>query len=316
MRAADKVGRVAPLRSVGLVLHPKRDSAPSIEAVLVWARTHDVTVLALADEVARIDCEATVVPPAELAARADLVISIGGDGTMLRAMRMVSGHRPPVLAVNLGKLGFLADVDVPELPGALARIHAGEYRSEPRAAVCATVPRWTGPGGTTPDPRLSETLDTSSPDGPRVLAFNDIALVRNPGQGLAAVALSVDGQPFLSYSADAVIVATATGSTAYSFSAGGPIVSPTVAGLVVTPAAPHSTFNRAVLLDADELLALEVLPSSGPLSVEVDGEVAGLADPGTVVHLRSVPDAARVVRLGDTTFYQRARRKLNLTGGA
>jgi NAD+ kinase len=299
-----------------------------MEAVLGWARTHGVTVLALGDEVARIDCDATVVEPAELAARSDLVISLGGDGTMLRAMRMVSGHRPPVLAVNLGKLGFLADVDPPELAAALEKIRVGEYRAEPRAAVCATVPRWTGPGGTAPGPGgAGEALRTMPQggeialvddvgEGPRVLAFNDIALVRNPGHGLAAVELRVDGQPFVKYSADAVIVATATGSTAYSFSAGGPIVSPTVAGLLVTPAAPHSTFNRAVLLDSRELLALEVLPHSGALAVEVDGEVAGIADPGTVVHLVTVPDAARVVRIGDTTFYQRARRKLNLTGGA
>ena len=97
------------------------------------------------------------------------------------------------------------------------------------------------------------------PDGTAVTAFNDIALVRIPGDGLSAVAVSVEGHPFVRYAADAVIVATSTGSTAYSFSAGGPIVSPRVEGFLVVPAAAHSAFNRALVLSADERVTLELL---------------------------------------------------------
>jgi NAD+ kinase len=109
-------------------------------------------------------------------------------------------------------------------------------------------------------------------------------------------------------------VATTTGSTAYSFSAGGPIISPTVEGVLVVPAAAHSTFNRALVLSADEHLALDVLPSSGRLAVEVDGEVAGHLSGGETMTITAVPAAARVVRLGHTTFYERARRKLQVSG--
>jgi NAD+ kinase len=130
------------------------------------------------------------------------------------------------------------------------------------------------------------------------------------------VAVLVGGQPFVSYAADAVIVATPTGSTAYSFSAGGPIMSPSVEALLVTPAAPHSAYNRGVVLSVTDAVTLELLPSCGRLAVEVDGQVSCYADAGQSIDLRSRPGGARVVRLGETTFYQRARRKLRITDSA
>jgi NAD+ kinase len=197
-----------------------------------------------------------------------------------------------VLGVNLGKLGFLAEVDVPDLPEALTAIDDHEFTIEPRLAVDAML------GDRT------------------VTAFNDVAVVRVPGDGSAVVAVRVAGQRFVSYAADAVIVATPTGSTAYSFSAGGPITSPSVEALLVTPAAPHSAWSRGVVLSVDDTVELEMLPTSGRLAVEVDGEVAGYVGPGDRIELLARPAAARVVRLGRTTFYQRARRKLRLTDSA
>jgi NAD+ kinase len=149
-----------------------------------------------------------------------------------------------------------------------------------------------------------------------VSAFNDIALVRIPGEGLAAVGVRVDGCSFVRYAADAVLVSTPTGSTAYSYSVGGPIVSPTVEGLLVGAAAAHSSFNRSLLLSLDEDLELDVLPSSGRLAVEVDGVVVGHAMAGESLRIEPVRAAARVVRLGGTSFYERARRKLRVVGSA
>jgi NAD+ kinase len=280
------------MHSVGMVLHPERDSAEAVEAVLGWAARNGAAVYGIGSEIVRLNCAATSVLAEELARRSDLLVSIGGDGTMLRAMRLADGQHSPVLGVNLGKLGFLAEVDVPDLPAALSAIDAHDYTIEPRLAVdCAVA-------------------------GQRFTAFNDIALVRVPGDGMAAVAVLVGGQPFVSYSADAVIVATTTGSTAYSFSAGGPIVSPAVEALLVTPAAPHSAFNRGIVLSLADTVSLEVLPGSGKLAVEVDGPVAGYVSPGDVLDITARPAAARVVRLGMTTFYQRARRKLRITDSA
>ena len=280
------------MHSAGLVLHPKRDSADAVAAVLGWAAKRDIEILGIEGEIVRLNCAAIAVTPAELGRRADLVVSLGGDGTMLRAMRIADGQRAPVLGVNLGKLGFLAEVDVPDLPGALTAIDDHEFSIEPRLAVDAVLNDQT------------------------VTAFNDVAVVRVPGDGSAVVAVRVGGQPFVSYAADAVVVATPTGSTAYSFSAGGPITSPSVEALLVTPAAPHSAWSRGVVLSVHDAVELEILPTSGRLAVEVDGGVAGYVVPGDRIQLHARPGAARVVRLGHTTFYQRARRKLRLTDSA
>jgi len=280
------------MHSVGLVLHPQRDSATAVEAVLSWARKREIEIFGLVDELERVDCSATGVTSEELGRRSDLLVSLGGDGTMLRAMRLADRQRGQVLGVNLGKLGFLAEVDVPDLAEALSSIDRHEFSIEPRLAVDAAL------------------------DGRTATAFNDVAVVRVPGDGSAVVAVRVAGQPFVSYAADAVIVATPTGSTAYSFSAGGPITSPSVEALLVTPASPHSAFNRGVVLSVEDAVELEILPTSGRLAVEVDGQVAGYVQPGDVIELKARPGAARVVRLGKTTFYQRARRKLRLTDSA
>jgi NAD+ kinase len=280
------------MHAVGLVLHPRRDSLDAVNAVLAWAARSGTEVLGVADEIVRLNCAATAVTTQELGQRSDLLVSLGGDGTMLRAMRLADRQRAPVLGVNLGKLGFLAEVDVPDLPGALTAIDAHDFVIEPRLAVDAVL-------------------------GDQVVtAFNDVAVVRFPGEASASVAVRVAGHPFVSYAADAVVVATPTGSTAYSFSAGGPIVSPSVEALLVTPAAPHSAYNRGLVLSVLDSLVLEILPGSSRLAVEVDGQVAAHVSPGDLIELRPRPGAARVVRLGRTTFYERARRKLRLADSA
>jgi len=277
---------------IGVVLHPQRDSAEAVDAILGWAAGKGAQVLGIDAEIRRLNCAAISVSAMELGQRSDLLVSLGGDGTMLRAMRLADRQTAPVLGVNLGKLGFLAEVDVPDLPGALSAIDDSEFTIEPRLAVDAVI-------------------------GDQVVtAFNDVAIVRYPGQPSAAVAVRAAGHPFVSYAADAVVVATPTGSTAYSFSAGGPIVSPAVEALLVTPAAPHGAYNRGLVLSVQDSLTLEILPRSGPLALEVDGQVAAQVSPGDRVELRPRPGAAHVVRLGQTTFYERARRKLRLTDSA
>jgi NAD+ kinase len=282
------------VKVVGLVLHPRRDCGAAIEAITGWAAERGVTVLGLPDEVSRINgCTAEAVEAEEMVERAGLLVSLGGDGTMLRTMRLAEGRDTPVLGVNVGRLGFLAEVDLPMLGEALSAIDEHRYTVESRTAVRTVLP-----------------------DGREVSAFNDVALVRVPGHGMAAVGIRVEGRGFVNYSADAVIVSTPTGSTAYSFSAGGPIVSPNVQALIVSAAAAHSSFNRSLVLDTSEQLALDVLPTSGELAIEVDGIIEGHASAGASLEIRPVPEAARVIRFGQTGFYERARRKLRVEGSA
>jgi NAD+ kinase len=280
------------MHSVGLVLHPQRDSSDATAAILGWAARREIQVFGIDAEIERLNCAAVPVPAAEIAARCDLVVSLGGDGTMLRAMRLADGQQAPVLGVNLGKLGFLAEVDVPDLPDALSAIDEHRFAIEQRLAVDAQT------------------------GGMVATAFNDVALVRFPGEPIAQIAVRAAGHPFVSYAADAVVVATPTGSTAYSFSAGGPIVSPEVEALLVTPAAPHSAYNRGLVVSVQDSLELELLPGSGRLAIEVDGEIARNVAPGDVIAMLPRPGAAHVVRLGRSTFYERARRKLRLADSA
>jgi NAD+ kinase len=281
------------VKVVGLVLHPRRDCGSAVDTIVNWANDRGVTVLGLPDEITRIACSAVAVPVEEMVDRAGLLVSLGGDGTMLRTMRLVEGRKTPVLGVNVGRLGFLAEVDLPDLSDSLSAIDRHDFTVESRTAVRTVLP-----------------------DGREVTAFNDIALVRVPGHGLAAVGIRVEEHGFVNYAADAVIVSTPTGSTAYSFSAGGPIVSPNVEALIVSAAAAHSSFNRSLVLDTSEKVALDVLPTSGRLAIEVDGIIEGYAEPGARLEIQPRPAAAQVIRFGRTSFYERARRKLRVEGSA
>jgi NAD+ kinase len=191
-----------------------------VTAMLGWAARRGIQVLGIESEIGRLNCAAIAVRAEELGSKCDLIVSLGGDGTMLRAMRLADGQQAPVLGVNLGKLGFLAEVDVPDLAAALSAIDDHDFAVEHRLAVDTVIA------------------------GQVVTAFNDIALVRYPGQPIAQIAVRAGGHPFVSYAADAVVVATPTGSTAYSFSAGGPIVSPEVEALRRTPPLPAAWSSR------------------------------------------------------------------------
>lgn len=280
------------VHSLGMVLHPRREIAGPVNRILGWAEGHQVVVLGLDDEIERLNCRAVAVSESEMPERADLLVALGGDGTVLRAMRLAAEHAVPVLGVNLGKLGFLAEVDVADLAAALTAISESRFGVEGRAALDVIV------------------------GNERFCAFNDAVVVRVPGEGNADVELAVEGTHFVSYAADAVIVATPTGSTAYNFSAGGPIVDPSVGGIVVTPSSSHSVFNRSIIVDPSQCLTLTLMSSAGRLAVEIDGQVATYAVAGDTLSVTSRAGAAQVVRLGNRTFYERARRKLGITGPA
>jgi len=283
--------RATPPRRVALLLHPRREVGPAVRAVTDWAAAAGVEITGLDDprlpaSVARCGHEA------DLAVGADLLLALGGDGTMLAALRAAGPHQVPVLGANLGRLGYLTEVDEDHLPDALDALSAGAFAVEPRLVAAA---RW---------------------DGQERAAYNDVVLSRVPGRGRVALGLRVDGQLLVRYASSGVIVATPVGSTAYSFAAGGPLVSPMTRALIVTPNAPHGLFNRAVVLSGAEVLGVEVLPSSGSVALEVDGRVVEEVDPGWTMEVAAHERASLVVRLGSAGFAARARRKLGITDPA
>jgi NAD+ kinase len=149
-----------------------------------------------------------------------------------------------------------------------------------------------------------------------VNALNDVVFEKLARDRQASVAVFVDGRRVAAYSADAVIVSTPTGSTAYSFAAGGPVLSPALAGLVFTPVAPHMSFNRSLVLAREQRIAVQVLERSGQVAVSVDGALRGVLDPGDWVSVHAAPAGARLVRIGEVDFLARVRTKLGLTDAA
>src|SRR5713101_4581351 len=275
------------LTTVGVVTHPRRNCDEVFTAIVGWVRARGARLIGLPEEAPAGVSHADQVPGEDFARTADLVIAAGGDGTILRALALAAPAGVPVLGVNLGRLGFLAEVDPPELGRALEAIGAGEYRVEERLALECTLHTHEGPM--------------------TVHAFNDLVVWRTPGFGQAALAVSVGGELFARHAADGIIVATPTGSTAYTLSVGGPIVSPVVDAILVTPLAPHGLFNRTLTIAATELLEIDVLGESAPVVVERDGARERELTPGATIAVRRSDAPGLLVRLGWTSFYGRAR---------
>jgi NAD+ kinase len=278
---------VALAARMGLVLHPRHDCSGAVGQVVAWTSTHGVELLAASDDVARLGLTGvTPVSPEQLATTTDGLIALGGDGTLLGAMRLVADQPVPVLGVNFGRLGFLAEVEGTELAAALEAMAEGRATTESRS--CLEVRH----------------------GGRRMLAFNDAVLARVPGAGLVAATMSVAGQPYGHYTCDALILATPMGSTAYNYAAGGPVVSPGAAGVLVTPSAPLNGIARSLLLGPAEALTLEL--GAGSPAVELDGVLSGRLDPGAVVDVSLRPDAGRLVRIEGSRAAARSRVKLSL----
>jgi NAD+ kinase len=294
MIAPSSVGQSSPPRRVSVVLHPRRDIAAALDQVCAWAGSTGAELAGLDDP--RFPASVQRRADTELARDRDVVIALGGDGTFLGGLRLAAPLGVPVLGVNLGRLGYLTEVDGAQLPDALQALSAGAFAVEERFALKA---RWREDGE----------------DRERV-AYNDLVLSRVPGHGQAALGLSVDGQLLVRYASDGVIAATPVGSTGYSFAAGGPIVSPQTRAMIVTPDAPHGLFNRAVVLGDEEWLGVEVLPTSAPVAVEADGRLVTQVEPGWSMRIAPNDWPALVVRLGAGGFAERARRKLGITDPA
>jgi NAD+ kinase len=282
------------VRKVGVVVHPGRPPAKELgKQLTAWAEEHGIQLRTLISERGALGDEVPSVEPDQFPDGLDLVIALGGDGTLLRALGLVLRAQVPALGVNAGRLGFLAEVEPHGLPAALEAVVAGRYRVERRTTLAARV----------------------LVDGQEIaedLAVNDVVLEKAARERLAAVAVRLgDGGPFARYAADGVMVASPTGSTAYNFSAGGPIVSPRLDALLLTPIAPHMVFNRALVLHPDEAVRLEVLPDN-PVIESVDGRAARELPPGAVVEVRRGRHDALLVRVERADFYRLVRSKFRL----
>jgi NAD+ kinase len=227
----------------------------------------------------------------EFPAGLDLAISLGGDGTMLRTVDLAYETGAAILGVNIGQLGYLTEVEPVDLDLALERLLAGEYEVDERMVLEVAVTSDAAPG--------------------RWWALNEVVIEKEQHGRLVRLDVSINGAFFTTYAADGVIVATPTGSTAYSFSARGPIVSPQHRCLLLTPVSPHMLFDRSLVLGPDEELRFRVT-GDRPVVFTIDGSDHGSLAPGDEVTCTAGPKPARIVTFGLRDFHQLLKAKFGL----
>ena len=278
------------MATVAVLLHHERPEARalSVEAVdWLTAREHEVRLPRT--DAALIERPDLGVDDTTVADGCDLAMSLGGDGTMLRTVDLVAAKGVPVLGVNVGQLGYLTDVEPHQLFVALERVLAGKHRIEERMM-----------------------LDVRSSEGRQVLALNECVVEKTPTGRTIRVRVSLDDEYFTNYAADGVIVATPTGSTAYSFSARGPIVDPAHRAMVVTPVSPHMLFDRSMVLAPDATVELR-LEGGRPATVSVDGRYLAELTDGQSVSCTAAGVPARLVRCSDHNFHRILKAKFGLS---
>jgi NAD+ kinase len=272
----------AGVRSVGVFVHPDRPRAAELrDQVVATLGRHEIDVRVTdADR------------PRAFADGLDLVISLGGDGTMLRAVDLVQEAGVPVLGVNAGQLGYLTEVEPVDLPAALDRVITGEYEVTERMVLEIDVASKGAAGG-------------------KWFALNEAVLEKVHTGRLVRLDVEINGTPFTTYAADGVIVATPTGSTAYNFSARGPIVSPRHRCLLLTPVSPHMLFDRSLVLDADEAVRFVVCEDRSVV-LTADGLELGDLAGGDTVSCTGGTHPARIVTFGPRDFHQILKAKFGL----
>ena len=241
---------------------------------------------------------------------ADLAVSLGGDGTFLRLVPLAYASGVPVLGVNFGRVGYLLGVQPSELNSAIAGALDGETAVEERIVLAVTVSGDLSPAAGD-DRSLPGDGSVCSPEHRWWVALNEMVVEKTVPGHMVSLSTAVDGEELLSYNADGVLIASPTGSTAYNLSAGGPILAPDLPAMVLTPVAPHLAIGRSLVLRADEVATIRVLPSR-PAVLVVDGREAGRLSAGSQVTCRVAPGRLRVVSAGDRGFAGPLRRAMTL----
>ena len=282
------------IRCVGIIaaMH-KRRIASAVRQLVSWLKRRKLVVLLPDDQAPALSLPQLAAPLPELAQRSDLLLAMGGDGTLLATARLAAPLGKPVLGINLGGFGFLASAPSgPAMLTTLEHLLRAPVPIQPRMMLHASVLR-----------------------GPRTvasfLALNDIVVGKGAFSRLFGIKTSISGDPISHLPADGMIVATPTGSTGYSLSAGGPVVDPEVRAIILTPICPHTLSARPLVVPADRVIEM-VLPrlDTEEVTLTADGQQAFSLHSGDAIEVRQAPFSARFVVLPDSSFYRRLRTKL------
>lgn len=242
------------MKNIGLIVHPARDEAKDVAEQIV----EEAGSLGMTAE-------------AGVTAQTDFVVSVGGDGTMLAAAAQALEFDKPIIGVNVGHVGYLAEIPRDGVASAMRRIANGEFRISLRSTLVATLE-----------------------NGDRHTSLNDFVIEKEVSQRVIHIEVAIDGNPFARYRADGLILATATGSTAYSLSAGGPVVDPELDVVLLTPVAAHSAFTRPLVLSRDAIVTVTVT-SERRARLNSDGIEVAMLDLGGHVNIGGGDQALRLI---------------------
>ena len=282
---------MSPTRLILVAHHERNEARVHAEAVAGWCRSHGIDFwMPVLDS---IELEMAGHGSDRPAAEADVAVSLGGDGTMLRSVEMLGGHEVPLIGINLGSLGYLTEVEPDTMTDALDRFVLG-----------AEVGEWHL------DTRMM--LDVAVNGTVVGRALNEAVVEKNQSGHTVRLLARIDGHPFTHYEADGLIVSTPTGSTAYSLSARGPIVSPQHRAILLTPVSPHMLFDRSLVLSPNEVVEIEVA-GHRRADVAVDGQPRSILEPGDVVRCSPSAATANFVRFGAYRYHQILKSKFGLS---
>ena len=290
-----------PVRSILVVAHARRpDTVAAARRVIAAISAHGATAVLAADEGELRDELGDVGPLATLGDDVavddlELAIVLGGDGTILRAAELVRGGSAPILGINMGHVGFLAEIEADVIDDAMLRVLARDYVVEERMTLDVEVRSASG----------DAIYDT--------WALNEATVEKAARERMMEVVMEIDARPLSSFGCDGVVIATPTGSTAYNFSAGGPVIWPTVEAIAVVPLSAHALFARPLVLAPDSTVAIEVLQRTDGIGILwCDGRRSHDLPPGARVVARRSPEPVRLARLHPSPFTERLVRKFQL----
>ena len=281
---------------IGVIAKPSRENTRTVlETLLPWLRQRTRTILLDKDTAATVQ-ETSTLSRAEVAQEAQLMLVLGGDGTFLSVARMIGDRGTPILGVNLGSLGFLTEITLEDLYPTLEKVLAGDYRVEERLM-------------------LSAAIVSAGVESPRQLALNDVVINKGALARIIHLETHINRQYVTTFRADGLIVATPTGSTAYSLSAGGPIVYPTMDALILSPICPHTVTNRPLVVPGDSVLEITLKTPSENVMVTLDGQVGLPIQHEDTLRVQRARTRIRVVQPYRKNYFEILRMKLKLGEG-
>ncbi len=275
------------MKAIGLLSNlDEAKKSGLVEEIRAWLSRRGVTLL--------LD-DASANSRREMVKQVDCLMVLGGDGTLLHSARLAAPENVPIFGVNLGRLGFLTEVDLPNLYDALERLLAGAFTIEERMMLEAGVIR---------DGDAAEPLT----------GLNDAVITKGAFARLIVLETAVDGMHFGTFHADGIIVSTPTGSTAYSLSAGGPLVVPSLDLMVITPICPHALWARPLIIAADSEVRVTLLSWQGEVMLTMDGQHGTHLRHGDTVRVQKAVHRAKFIKLNKRTFFDILRDKLKGDG--